>query len=232
MAAKLKSIVTKLKPWHKRKRTKKSVSKSRARRIVRLAVIGCLALILLAVLGLGLLALDDRNDNIQIKPSRNSTPSNAPSTTAAPATSQGSAAATTPAVTNTKSTSSTSLTQGLIQANTQYICTTYDTNTKYNYETGVNELAATLGNDENEVYTDANQQGWAFTMLLDNVNSDIAITNQTISKNWNTSFTGTPPSGCGSIPDIPALLQVPNCDATDAGGISSCISQIDTSLNI
>jgi cytoskeletal protein RodZ len=232
MAAKLKVIPTKLKPWHKRKQSKKAVTKSRARRTVRFAVIGCSALILLAVLGLGLLAFADRNDNVPTKLSSNATPSNTQTATTTPSTSQGSSATTTPTTTTSKSAPSTSLTQQLNQANAQYTCTTFDTNMKYNYQTNVNELATNLGNDENTAYTDASQQGWSFTTLVNTVNSDITNINGTISQDWNTSFTGTSPSGCGSIPGVPSLLQVPSCDATDAGGISSCISQIDTSLNI
>jgi hypothetical protein len=123
MAANLKGILTKLKPWHKKKQTKKSVSKSRARRIVRFAVIGCSTLILFAVLGFGLLVFADRNDNVPTKLSGNSTPSVTAVPTAIPAQANSSVTKSGSSTTTTSGCATTSIPYGVTDENDDALAT-------------------------------------------------------------------------------------------------------------
>lgn len=160
-------------------------------------------------------------------------PTNSATTSPKPAKSTP-AAPTSSSSTGSNDAGETQFTQTEIQATNQENCTDYHSNTLYSYQTDVNNLASQLGSNEDEDYTQFTQSDGieTFTTLINAVNYDISSTNSTISSDWNINFvTSKPPVDCGITPSVP-LLQVPSCEATDAGDISTCISQIDTSLDI
>lgn len=154
------------------------------------------------------------------------------STTSIPPQNTNPTAATTPTSTSGAA-AEAALSKEFAQAAQLKMCKDFYSNTLYTYNTGVSNLAIDLGNEEDEVYKEGTQQGWTFNAAITNINSDIANKNGVIRSDWNLAFVTSKPSGdCGAPPTPPALLQVPSCDAQDYGGISDCISQINTSLGI
>jgi hypothetical protein len=210
---------------------------------ISLAVLCLLSATILTCFDFGLFTLTSSHNKAPTQPTGGSNTMNIPITTNKSSTASPKVSAPTTSTPSTPAKSSstgsgdtgeTQFIQTEIQATNQENCTDYHSDTLYAYQTDVNKLAAGLGSNEDEDYNQYTQSNGieTFATLINAVDFDISSTNSTISSDWNINFvTSEPPVDCSITPSVP-LLQVPTCDATDAGGISSCISQIDTSLDI